>query len=54
LAGDVNCVLARLTVAHARALAHGDAAALADVAADLADRGLHPAAADATRQAERL
>jgi ATP/maltotriose-dependent transcriptional regulator MalT len=54
LAGDVNCVLARLTVAHARALADGDAAALADVAADLADRGLHPAAADATRQAERL
>jgi hypothetical protein len=54
LAGDVNCVLARLTVAHARALADGDAGALADVAADLADRGLHPAAADATRQAERL
>jgi hypothetical protein len=54
LAGDVNCVLARLTVAHARALADRDATALADVAADLADRGLHPAAADATRQAERL
>jgi hypothetical protein len=54
LAGDVNCVLARLTVAHARAWADRDATALADVAADLADRGLHPAAADATRQAERL
>jgi hypothetical protein len=54
LAGDVNCVLARLTAAHARALANRDATALADVAADLADRGLHPAAADATRQAERL
>jgi hypothetical protein len=54
LSGEVNCVLGRLTVAHARALTDGDAAALADVAADLADRGLHPAAADATRQAERL
>jgi hypothetical protein len=54
LAVEVNCVLGRLTLAHARALADGDAAALADVAADLADRGLHPAAADATRQAERL
>ena len=54
LAGEVNCVLGRLTLAHARALAGGDAAALADVAADLTDRGLHPAAADARRQAERL
>jgi hypothetical protein len=53
-AGDVNCVLARLTAAHARALADRDATALADVAADLADRGLHPAAADATAQAHQL
>ena len=53
LAGEVDCVLGRLTLAHARALAAGDAAALADVAADLADRGLHPAAADATAQAQR-
>jgi hypothetical protein len=53
LAGEVNCVLGRLTAAHARALADGDAAALAEVAADLADRGLHPAAADATAQAQR-
>jgi hypothetical protein len=52
LAGEVDCVLGRLTLAHARALADGDAAALADVAADLADRGMHPAAADATGQAE--
>jgi hypothetical protein len=52
LAGEVNCVLGRLTVAHARALADGDAAGLADVAADLADRGLHPAAADAADQAQ--
>ena len=54
LAGEVNCALGRLTLAHARALAAGDAAALTDVAADLADRGLHPAAADATAQAQRL
>lgn len=51
LAGEVDCVLGRLTLAHARALADGDAAALTDVAADLADRGLHPAAADAAAQA---
>jgi hypothetical protein len=52
LAGEVKCVLGRLTLAHARALADDDAAALADVAADLADRGLHPAAADAADQAQ--
>ena len=54
LAVEVNCVLGRLTLAHARALTDGDAAALADVAADLADQGLHPAAADAAKQAQRL
>ncbi len=53
LAVEVNCVLGRLTLAHARALAAGDAAALAEVAADLADAGLHPAAADAAAQAKR-
>jgi AAA domain len=53
LAVEVNCVLGRLTLAHARALADGDATALAEVAADLADRGLHPAAADASAQAQR-
>jgi len=53
LAGEVDCVLGRLTLAHARALADSDAAALADVAADLAERGLHPAAADARAQAQR-
>ena len=51
---EVDCVLGRLTLAHARALADGDAAALADVAADLADRGMHPAAADASAQAQRI
>jgi hypothetical protein len=49
---EVDCVLGRLTLAHARALADGDAAALADVAAELADRGMHPAAADASAQAQ--
>jgi hypothetical protein len=34
-------------------LAAGDARALIEVAADLADRGLHPAAADASAQAQR-
>jgi AAA domain len=50
---EVDCVLGRLTLAHARALADGDAAGLAEVAADLADRGMHPAAADASGQAQR-
>jgi tetratricopeptide (TPR) repeat protein len=54
LSVEVDCVLGRLTLAHARALADGDAAALADVAADLADRGMHPAAADASAQAQRI
>jgi tetratricopeptide (TPR) repeat protein len=53
LSVEVDCVLGRLTLAHARALTNGDAAGLADVAADLADRGLHPAAADASAQAQR-
>jgi len=54
LAVEVNCVLGRLTLAHARALAAGDAGALTEVAADLADRGMHPAAADASAQAQRV
>jgi hypothetical protein len=53
LAVEVDCVLGRLTLAHARALAAGDSGALADVAADLAEAGLHPAAADAAAQARR-
>lgn len=53
LAVEVDCALGRLTLAHARALAAGDCAALADVAADLAEAGLHPAAADAAAQAKR-
>ena len=53
LSVEVDCVLGRLTVAHGRALTAGDPAALADVAADLADAGFHAAAADATAQAQR-
>lgn len=53
LSFEVDCVLGRLTVAHARALAAGDTAALAEVAADLAETGLRAAAADAAAQAQR-
>ncbi|EID10960.1 hypothetical protein MXEN_17463 [Mycobacterium xenopi RIVM700367] len=49
----MDCVLGRLTLAHARALAAGDAEALAQVAVDLAEVGLHPAAADAAAQSRR-
>lgn len=51
---EVDCVLGRLTLAHARALAAGDSTALAEVAADLATHGLYPAAADAAEQARRV
>jgi ATP/maltotriose-dependent transcriptional regulator MalT len=53
LSVEVDCVLGRLTLAHARALAAGNSTALAEVAADLSDRGLHAAAADADEQARR-
>lgn len=53
LSVEVDCALGRLTVAHARALAAGDSAALSEVAADLAEAGLHPAAADAAAAANR-
>src|SRR6202020_3546418 len=53
LAMEVNCVLGRLTLLHARSWATAEADALTEVAADLADRGLHPAAADASAQAQR-
>ena len=53
LAGEVDCVVGRLTLAHARALADGDGVALKEIADELADIGLRPAARDAIRQAER-
>ena len=52
LAGEVDCVLGRLTLSHARALTDGDKAALHEIAGELADIGMRPVAADAARQAE--
>ena len=52
LAGEIDCVLGRLTLVHARALTDGDKAALQEVAGELADIGMNPVAADAARQAE--
>lgn len=54
LAGEVDCVLGRLTLVHARALTAGDGVALAEVAEELASVGLHRAAADAAAQATRV
>jgi ABC-type polar amino acid transport system ATPase subunit len=54
LAGEVDCVLARLALAHARALVDDDRQALLDVATELDAVGLRRAAADAAAQAERL
>lgn len=54
LAGEVHCVLGRLTLAYARAVTYSDAEALRDVSADLAEVGMLPAAADAAAQAERV
>ena len=51
LAGEVDCVLGRVTLAHTRALAQADGAGLAEVAGELAALGLAPAAADAAAQA---
>ncbi len=53
LSVEVGCALGRLTVAHARALADGDGAALQAVSDDLADVGMHAAAADASAQSQR-
>lgn len=47
----VDCVLARLALAHGRALAAGDGAALDAVSAEFAKIGMNGAAADATAQA---
>ena len=52
LAREVDCVVGRLTLAHARALADGDGVALKEIAEELADTGMQPAAEDAARQAE--
>jgi hypothetical protein len=54
LAGEADSVLARLALAHGRALAAGDGPALKAVSEDLAAVGLHPPAADAAAQAARF
>lgn len=53
LSREVDCVVGRLALAHGLALASGDAEALEAVATRLDEAGLHPAAADATAQAQR-
>jgi hypothetical protein len=53
LAGEIDCVASRLALAHARALAAGDAAALLAVSDELAAAGMRPAAASARLAAEQ-
>lgn len=53
LCGEIDCAVGNLALAHARALAAGDGAALLAVSGDLAAAGMRAAAADAAAQAER-
>lgn len=50
---ELDCLFGQLTLDHARALAAGDGAALADVAERYRDVGMVAAAEDAVRQASR-
>lgn len=52
LCGEVDCVVGRIALAHARALAARDETALRAVSDDLAAIGMHAAAADAATQAQ--
>ncbi|OBI48986.1 AAA family ATPase [Mycobacterium sp. E787] len=54
LCGEIDCAAGRLALAHARALAAGDGAALRAVSDELAAVGMRAAAADAAAQAGRL
>ena len=54
LTADVDCVFGGLALRHARAFVAGDADALNDVSAALADIGMRAAAADASAQAAAL
>jgi tetratricopeptide (TPR) repeat protein len=54
LCGEVDCAVGGIALAHARALAAGDGAALLAVSDDLAGVGMRAAAADAAAQAQRL
>ena len=51
LAAEIDCAVGNIVVNHARALAEGDAAALAAVSDELAAIGMRAAAADAAAQA---
>ncbi|MEE6175775.1 AAA family ATPase [Mycobacterium sp. 050134] len=53
LCGEIDCAAGRLALAHARAQAAGDGAALRAVSDELATVGMRAAAADAAAQAER-
>jgi hypothetical protein len=52
IADSVPCAFTDLALAHARALAAGDAAGLGSAAENLAAAGFRGAAADAARQAD--
>jgi energy-coupling factor transporter ATP-binding protein EcfA2 len=54
LCAEVDCAVGRLALAHARALAAGDGAALRAVSDALAALGMRAAAASAAAQAQRL
>ncbi len=53
LCGEIDCTVGKIALAHARALAAGDDAALLAVSDDLAAVGMRAAAADAAAQAQR-
>ncbi|MCV7099941.1 AAA family ATPase, partial [Mycobacterium palustre] len=54
LCGEIDCVVGRIVLAHARALADRDGAALRAVSDDLAEVGMRAAAASAAEQAREL
>ncbi len=54
LAGEINCAVGSLVVAHAQALAAADRDALSNVADQFTAVGMRAAAADAKAQAQRL
>ena len=54
LCGEIDCAVGTIALAHARALAAGDEAALRAVSDDLTTVGMRAAAADAAAQARRI
>jgi hypothetical protein len=54
LAGEIDCVVGRIALAHAQALTAADGAALQAVSEELAAIGMRAAAADAAAQAQRV